>query len=417
MPAAVFLGSAAHSGSGEWERLEVTGTLAAGNTTARIQIRDDRAAAWDDIYIDGVQVEEKAYATSYCDGTLGTGYAWTGAAHGSTSTRAVTQVNLDAHVGLISSNATLSFRVIAQMPYDATAEWPGAAGGYLFHAWGAADQIILFFWEGDNKFYVNIDGANRLSSAAQTFKASDVIDIIVTLDFTTNDYNLYLNGELSDNDTTALAAQVLTEWNLGSSIGATQHGGFVFFEFAAFDRVLTAIEVAGMYALQRPMIDMGSLDKPGIYILDGRFRIASSTTGNRIDITADEIAGYSGAGVKQFTLQSSDGKALAGAGAVVLDSDGLYTVGDGTGLAMKLRFQYDDAGTAELTEYFGDVVFRFTLEQAIGKCLVPYDYYLHEVQLTDQEVEKWLDLTEQLRRKGWKFSGETEGEMDRNPSV
>jgi len=104
------------------------------------------------------------------------------------------------------------------------------------------------------------------------------------------------------------------------------------------------------------MIDMGSLDKPGIYILDGRFRIASSTTGNRIDITADEIAGYDSAGVKQFYLQASDGKALAGGGAVVLDEDGLYLVGTGVaGDTRRIRFLYESAGTNYLMgRCFGD---------------------------------------------------------------
>ena len=39
--------------------------------------------------------------------------------------------------------------------------------------------------------------------------------------------------------------------------------------------------------------------------------------------------------------------------------------------------QYDPEGTALLTDYFGEIVFSFPLEQAIGVCLVPYDYYVH----------------------------------------
>lgn len=38
-------------------------------------------------YYDAVQAEKMAWPTAYCDGTLGTGYAWTGTAHNSTSTR------------------------------------------------------------------------------------------------------------------------------------------------------------------------------------------------------------------------------------------------------------------------------------------------------------------------------------------
>lgn len=51
-------------------------------------------------YADAAQVEEKGYATSYCDGSLGTGYTWSGTAHASSSSRAATTVKIDetAHV-------------------------------------------------------------------------------------------------------------------------------------------------------------------------------------------------------------------------------------------------------------------------------------------------------------------------------
>lgn len=41
------------------------------------------------------QLEQKAYATTYCDGSLGTGHAWTGTAHASSSTRTAMLVSCD----------------------------------------------------------------------------------------------------------------------------------------------------------------------------------------------------------------------------------------------------------------------------------------------------------------------------------
>lgn len=41
-----------------------------------------------------MQAEAKAYATSYCDGSLGTGYSWSGTAHASTSTRVSTYASI-----------------------------------------------------------------------------------------------------------------------------------------------------------------------------------------------------------------------------------------------------------------------------------------------------------------------------------
>ncbi|MBE7492964.1 MAG: DEAD/DEAH box helicase family protein [Planctomycetes bacterium] len=64
--------------------------------------------------------------------------------------------------------------------------------------------------------------------------------------------------------------------------------------------------------------------------------------------------------------------------------------------------QYDQVGTAELLKFFGDVVFRFTLEQAIGRCLVEYDYYVHPVELSETEMDQWNELTARIRQNAWR---------------
>ena len=64
--------------------------------------------------------------------------------------------------------------------------------------------------------------------------------------------------------------------------------------------------------------------------------------------------------------------------------------------------QYDADGTAALFSFFGDVVFRFTLEEAIGKCLTPYDYHLHPVHLTESEMDEWYELTNKIKANAWR---------------
>ena len=57
---------------------------------------DMRTSHWFEVttlYVDCVQFENKAYPTPYCDGSLGTGHAWTSVAHASTSTRTATSLN------------------------------------------------------------------------------------------------------------------------------------------------------------------------------------------------------------------------------------------------------------------------------------------------------------------------------------
>jgi superfamily II DNA or RNA helicase len=66
--------------------------------------------------------------------------------------------------------------------------------------------------------------------------------------------------------------------------------------------------------------------------------------------------------------------------------------------------QYDEEGTDALLKFFGPVVFSFPLEQAIGRCLVEYDYYVHPVYLSEAEMDEWNSLTGKIRQNAWRSS-------------
>ena len=72
------------------------------------------------------------------------------------------------------------------------------------------------------------------------------------------------------------------------------------------------------------------------------------------------------------------------------------------GLSATPERQYDEEGTEALLDFFGPPVYSFTLEQAIGTCLVEYDYYVHPVQLTDEELEDWHAITDKIRANAWR---------------
>jgi superfamily II DNA or RNA helicase len=64
--------------------------------------------------------------------------------------------------------------------------------------------------------------------------------------------------------------------------------------------------------------------------------------------------------------------------------------------------QYDELGTDALLRYFGDVVFCFTLGEAItAQCLTRYHYYLHPVDLNTAEFEEWGEITSKLIKLGY----------------
>lgn len=66
------------------------------------------------------------------------------------------------------------------------------------------------------------------------------------------------------------------------------------------------------------------------------------------------------------------------------------------GLSATLERQYDPEGSEALIQYFGKVVFSFTLDDAIGVCLVPYNYELNEVTLTEDEMEEYIEKTKAI---------------------
>ena len=72
--------------------------------------------------------------------------------------------------------------------------------------------------------------------------------------------------------------------------------------------------------------------------------------------------------------------------------------------------QYDEEGTETLFAFFGPVAFRFTLEEAIGSCLVEYDYYVHPVYLTESEMDEWLALTGKIKQNSWRSEDGKPGE-------
>ena len=94
-----------------WQYVEHTRTLSGGGTVAKATAKIKAAAAVAvDFVIDCVQLEQKAYATSYCDGSIGTGYAWSGTAHASSSTR--TRLDYSATIaGVRTSGGHVAYRI------------------------------------------------------------------------------------------------------------------------------------------------------------------------------------------------------------------------------------------------------------------------------------------------------------------
>jgi len=83
------------------------------------------------------------------------------------------------------------------------------------------------------------------------------------------------------------------------------------------------------------------------------------------------------------------------------------------GLSATPERQYDDDGTAVLHSYFGGICYRFGLEDAIGRCLTEYEYKIHLVELNRVEEEKWIDITQEIKKHIWKLEeGVSDSKLD-----
>lgn len=68
------------------------------------------------------------------------------------------------------------------------------------------------------------------------------------------------------------------------------------------------------------------------------------------------------------------------------------------GLSATFERQFDPVGTQFLASYFGGVIFEYGLKEAIGSCLVNFDYYAHFVFLTAEEEDEFQELTYEIRK-------------------
>jgi hypothetical protein len=291
-----------------WQRFTLTASASAVGDSSNVlhfQTQDDPNNLG--IWITGVQLEQKSRATSYCDGSLGAGYSWSGTAHQSQSTRSATSVTFDPSnlVDLSSGTIVINF----QMPYDA-----GSAGTHgIFRWWDAYNTESVYVEltsSGNNVSVYSYTGSAQQTSISVSLSGSEQGDwhqLVVTFD---SSVKVYLDGELAGTDSTYSAPSISsTTAYIGQTV--SQLNGAIC-QFASLGSILTAEEVAALYHRDAPLVDTGAHDAPGLYILDGRFSLATSTTGARTRIDGSGWYAYDAGGDAAFGLALEDGVAWGG---------------------------------------------------------------------------------------------------------
>jgi hypothetical protein len=293
----------------QWDRYTFTATSPASTAIvdARVLVYDLDSGDSAEVILDGMQLEEAGYETSYIDGSLSWA-SWSGTEFDSTSTRTATEVNLDDHATLLSGNDTWTLSAWVQPQYDADGTWPDISN-YVFDTRGADNnnRVILRYNSTDDRWDVYINGGDRIASgSAQTFSAGDWIHLVLTVDFSNDEYKLYVNGVLYDSSTTSLSHPTLTDCILLSRYNA---GGNFFngalAEAAVFDSILTAEEVSALY-------NTGDLNPRWINVMcngssplrEGR-RVVKSAEIASLVTSGDVLSRQRDGDLEQWTVRSS----------------------------------------------------------------------------------------------------------------
>jgi hypothetical protein len=190
------------------------------------------------LLVDAFQVEQKPYATTYCDGDLGDGYTWSGAPHASTSTRAETRVLYHAAAANLSAGAIAIWLRPGQF-YNGT---------YIFESYPA--QFGAYLDTGGDILFHVFDGEGRNGAHASLKLRAEEADnwqklVFVWSQIPSEGHNLWIfrDGVLRNEATnsywpTTLATDyVQIQPGIGRAVS----------ELMVFDRALTASEVAALY--------------------------------------------------------------------------------------------------------------------------------------------------------------------------
>jgi len=231
---------------GGWWRLTYSAATLSPATAFGIEVLSGKT-----IYVDGVQLEEKAYATTYADGSLGTTgtYDWTGTAHNSTSTRTVENIQY-ASSGQVSATAgSLSLWIN-----------PKAHGGYCTGAscdWATYVSIqgsntirIMRGASTGNRYMVYVgDRLMYYTSASLTTDAWH--HLVLTWDASGNSATFYENGALKTADWSngsSVNPTNLSVINVGyDSLGTYGSADAEISGLRIYDSVLTTNEVSDLY--------------------------------------------------------------------------------------------------------------------------------------------------------------------------
>lgn len=198
-------------------------------------------------YFDGWQVEARGFTTPYTDGSLGSGYTWTGTPHASTSTRTAAVLAYPILRNINPLKGSVSAWVL--MEYYKT-----GTGAVIWNAGDASGEFVgQISTGGAAQLYIN---GNQVTH--QTAMSAGWHHVVYTWDIAANEMRVYLDGVASTTvgtPTTTPPTLHASTLQVGGSapIGTSYNWNGLIDDFAILDKVLTAEEVRAIFSSDAPL--------------------------------------------------------------------------------------------------------------------------------------------------------------------
>ncbi|MEI6462091.1 MAG: LamG-like jellyroll fold domain-containing protein [bacterium] len=235
---------------GGWWRLN--GSLVGINQSDNfgVQVKSGKT-----IYIDGFQLERdvvggyrsgnRTYATTYIDGSLGTGYSWSGTANNSTSTRAGGQggtLTYSPTNNISASQGSVSFW-LKRLYIDTDDKGWGITAGYLTtHNSGEGSNDLSVFSLGSTlRCYGWWGASDTVTTVGQWY------NIVVTWDATANARKCYINNVQKGTTTGGNITIETLKVGQSSNWGAVYPSDGIISDFRVFNQALNVNQVSDIY--------------------------------------------------------------------------------------------------------------------------------------------------------------------------
>lgn len=157
-----------------WAEFELgTASLPALTDRVRLYIVLTGVSNGDFVWVAQPQIAKATFLTSYGDGAMGTGYAWTSTADASASTRAASSASVATANHLDASSGSLAFRVTPQIETGVEEIWgeAGTKGAATDHLrWGRdATKHPYVEWSSNNAAYQRLTATETHDAGTEKF--------------------------------------------------------------------------------------------------------------------------------------------------------------------------------------------------------------------------------------------------------